>query len=106
MAHNTQRQVYPLRRRSRLFWTGGEPLFGLGLTGCREDGEITVRSIIERRLRVLRELPRMIPASIVLEMSDADLDALAAAVPRGAYWRCLSAVVSRIEAKDPAEEWR
>jgi hypothetical protein len=51
------------------------PFFGLSLTDRRKDGE-TVRSIIERRLRVVRDLPWMIPSSVILERSDADLDEL------------------------------
>jgi hypothetical protein len=77
---------------------------GPSLTGRRKDGEITVRSNIERRLRVVRDLPWVLPASVLLELTDADLDELDLATGSRHYWRTLNAIVTRIEAtKDPAE---
>jgi hypothetical protein len=51
--------------------------------------------ILERRLKVVRELPWPIPAAVLVGMSDEDLDHLAAAPDRD-YWRVLNGVVTRI----------
>jgi hypothetical protein len=51
--------------------------------------------ITESRLRAVRELPWPIPAAVLLEMTDEDLDRLAAAPDRD-YWRVLNGVVTRI----------
>jgi len=52
--------------------------------------------IAECRLRVVRELLWVLPWSVVLELRDADLDALDAA--GDAYWRTLGGIVDRIQA--------
>ncbi len=59
--------------------------------------------ITERRLRALRELPWPIPAAVVLEMTDEDLDRLAAASDLD-YWRVLNGVVERIKTRSANEE--
>jgi hypothetical protein len=51
--------------------------------------------ITERRLRVVRALPWVLPWSVVLELRDEDLDALDTA--GDAYWRTLSRIVTRIQ---------
>jgi hypothetical protein len=53
--------------------------------------------ITELRLKAVRELPWSIPAAVLVEMSDEDLDRLAAASDRDEYWRVLNGVVRRIE---------
>jgi hypothetical protein len=53
--------------------------------------------MVEARLRVVRELPWPIPAAILTEMSDEDLDWLAAAPDRDEYWRTLNGVVRRVQ---------
>ncbi len=55
--------------------------------------------ITEARLKAVCELPWPIPAAILLEMRDEDLDLLAAAPDRDAYWRVLNGVVRRIESR-------
>jgi hypothetical protein len=52
--------------------------------------------ITELRLKAVRELPRPIPAAVLVEMTDEDLDRLAAAPDLDAYWRVLNGVVTRI----------
>jgi hypothetical protein len=56
--------------------------------------------ILERRARVVRELPWVIPASVVIEMTDWDLDRLDFAAREGpdTYWRMLNTIVTRIQA--------
>jgi hypothetical protein len=51
--------------------------------------------ITELRLKAVRELPWPIPAAVLLEMTDEDLDRLAAASDED-YWRVLNGVVTRI----------
>ena len=47
------------------------------------------------RLKAVRELPWPIPAAILLEMIDENLDRLAAASDED-YWRVLNGIVTRI----------
>jgi hypothetical protein len=54
--------------------------------------------ITDLRTKVVRELPWPIPAAILMEMSDEDLDHLAAA-SNADYWRVLNAIVRRIESR-------
>ena len=56
--------------------------------------------ILEARLRVARELPWPLPASLLMQMTDEDLDALASATHEG-YWPTLNAIVTRIS-DDPS----
>jgi hypothetical protein len=60
--------------------------------------------ITESRLRAVRELPWPIPAAVLLEMTDEDLDLLAAAPDRDEYWHLLNAIVSRIDGPTTNEE--
>ena len=59
--------------------------------------------ITELRLKAVRELPWPIPAAVLLEMTDEDLDRLAAASEED-YWRVLNGVVIRIESRTASEE--
>ncbi len=52
--------------------------------------------IHERRLQVLHALPWPIPASVLMQFTDEDLDLLAAACGADEYWHTLNAIVSRI----------
>jgi hypothetical protein len=52
--------------------------------------------ITDLRAKVVRELPWPIPATVLLKMTDEDLDRLGAAQSRDAYWGVLNAVVTRI----------
>jgi hypothetical protein len=60
--------------------------------------------ITELRLKAVRELPWPIPAAVLVEMTDEDLDLLGAAQSRDAYWGVLNAVVRRIETRTADEE--
>ena len=51
---------------------------------------------LERRAEVVAQLPRVLPAAVVISISDEELDALAEATGV-AYWRKLNRVVRRIE---------
>jgi hypothetical protein len=51
--------------------------------------------ITEFRLKAVRDLPWPIPAAVLVEMTDEDLDRLAAASDRD-YWRVLNGLVTRI----------
>ncbi|HLL39250.1 MAG TPA: hypothetical protein VK357_06220 [Rubrobacteraceae bacterium] len=51
--------------------------------------------ITELRLKAVRELPWPIPAAVLVEMTDEDLDRLSAATNRD-YWRVLNTIVTRI----------
>jgi hypothetical protein len=54
--------------------------------------------ITELRLKAVRELPWPIPAAVLVQMTDEDLDRLVAA-SQADYWRVLNAVVRRIESR-------
>ena len=55
--------------------------------------------ILERRANPFERLPWPIPATVVLQMSDAELDALARATPEE-YWALLNRIVGRITGGD------
>jgi hypothetical protein len=55
------------------------------------------QDILENRVQAMRELPWVIPALIIIEMTDEDLDNLDAAADTDKYWTVLNAIVSRIE---------
>jgi hypothetical protein len=55
------------------------------------------QDILENRVQALRELPWPIPALVVIEMSDEDLDLLDAAYDTPEYWSVLNRIVTRIE---------
>ena len=57
------------------------------------------QDILESRVQAMRELPWVIPALTIIEMTDEDLDTLAAAADTDKYWTVLNAIVSRIERK-------
>jgi hypothetical protein len=57
--------------------------------------------ILERRMAAMRDLPWPIPALVVLEMTDEDLDHLATAT-KDEYWGVLNAIVRRIQEKEAA----
>jgi hypothetical protein len=52
--------------------------------------------ILERRLRQTHALPWPIPATVIMDMTEEDLDALDMARDKEAYWRVLNAIVARI----------
>lgn len=53
-------------------------------------------NIAEGRLKTFLELPWIIPAAVLLEFTDEDLDNLSAA-SEDEYWSVLNRVVARIE---------
>ena len=55
------------------------------------------QDIIENRVQAMRELPWPIPALVVIEMSDDDLDLLDAAYDSPEYWSVLNRIVTRLE---------
>jgi hypothetical protein len=74
---------------------------GRGAGGARRGrgvGVIPDAFITDLRAKVVRELPWPIPATVLLQMRDEDLDHLAAASDED-YWRVLNALVTRIESR-------
>jgi hypothetical protein len=55
------------------------------------------QDILENRIAAMRELPWVIPALTIIEMSDEDLDNLDAAADTDKYWTVLNGIVARIE---------
>jgi hypothetical protein len=55
------------------------------------------QDILESRVQAMRELPWVIPALIIIEMTDEDLGNLDAAADTDKYWTVLNAIVARIE---------
>jgi hypothetical protein len=53
--------------------------------------------ILESRVAAMRDLPWLIPALVLVEFTDEDLDNLDAATDTDKYWTVLNAIVSRIE---------
>jgi hypothetical protein len=53
--------------------------------------------MLENRVQAMRELPWPIPALVIIEMADEDLDLLDAAADTDKYWTVLNAIVARIE---------
>jgi hypothetical protein len=53
--------------------------------------------ILENRVMAMRELPWVIPALTIIQMSDEDLDLLDAAYETREYWSVLNRIVTRIE---------
>jgi hypothetical protein len=53
--------------------------------------------VAERRIRALWELPWVLPATVVIGMTDEDLDLLYAARDKDEYWRLLRNIVERLE---------
>ena len=58
---------------------------------------ISDQDILENRVQAMRELPWVIPALTIIEMTDEDLDLLDAAYDTAEYWRVLNRIVTRIE---------
>jgi hypothetical protein len=54
--------------------------------------------ILERRLRQLERLPWPIPATVIMCMTESDLDALDMA-KQDEWWRVLNTIVTRIESR-------
>jgi hypothetical protein len=57
------------------------------------------QDILENRVRAMRELPWVIPALTIIEMSDEDLDLLDAVADAPEYWSVLNKIVTRIESE-------
>ena len=53
--------------------------------------------ILERRIAAMRDVPWPIPALIIMEMTDEDLDRLDAAADTDRYWSVLNEIVTRIQ---------
>jgi hypothetical protein len=53
--------------------------------------------LLESRVQAVRDLPWVIPALTIIEMSDLDLDELDMAADSPGYWSVLNAIVSRIQ---------
>ena len=56
--------------------------------------------ILENRVQALRELPWPIPALVVIEMTDEDLDLLGADYDKLEYWSTLNTIVRRIQEEE------
>jgi hypothetical protein len=56
--------------------------------------------ILERRVAAMRDVPWVIPALTIMEMTDEDLDRLDAVADAPEYWRVLNAIVRRIQEGD------
>ena len=67
------------------------------MRGGLRQGVIPDQDIIENRVQAMRELPWPIPALVVIEMSDDDLDLLDAAYDSPEYWSVLNRIVTRLE---------
>ena len=57
------------------------------------------QDIVESRVQAMRELPWVIPALIIIEMTDEDLDNLDAAYDTDQYWSVLKRIITRIESE-------
>jgi hypothetical protein len=57
------------------------------------------QDILESRVQAMRELPWPIPALVILEMTDEDLDLLDAAYETREYWSVLNRIITRIESE-------
>jgi hypothetical protein len=55
------------------------------------------QDILENRVQAMRELPWPIPALVVVEFTDEDLDLLDAAADTDRYWSVLNEIVTRIQ---------
>jgi hypothetical protein len=58
--------------------------------------------ILETRMRVVRDVPWPIPALVIMEMTDEDLDNLDAVADAPEYWGVLNGVVRRIQEREAA----
>ena len=55
------------------------------------------QDMLENRIAAMRELPWVIPALTIIEMTDEDLDNLDAAYDSPEYWSTLNTIVRRIQ---------
>ena len=55
------------------------------------------QDILENRVQAMRELPWIIPALVIIEMTDEELDLLDAAYETPEYWSTLNTIVKRIQ---------
>jgi hypothetical protein len=55
------------------------------------------QDILESRVQAIRELPWPIPALVVIQFTDEDLDLLDAAYDTDKYWTPLNGIVRRIQ---------
>jgi hypothetical protein len=55
--------------------------------------------LVEERLKTFVELPWVLPAAVLTEISDEDLDYLGAAGP-DEYWGVLNGIVRRIQERE------
>jgi hypothetical protein len=63
--------------------------------------QVPDQDILENRLQAFIELPWIIPALTIIEMTDEDLDLLDAAYEQPAeYWKVLNRIVWRIQEGD------
>jgi hypothetical protein len=53
--------------------------------------------LVEERLKTFMELPWVLPAALLMEITDEDLDHLDAAWDTDRYWGVLNAIVRRIQ---------
>jgi hypothetical protein len=53
--------------------------------------------ILERRIVAMRDVPWPIPALVIIEMADEELDLLDAAADADRYWGVLNGIVRRIQ---------
>jgi hypothetical protein len=53
--------------------------------------------LLENRIQAVIELPWIIPALTIIEMTDEDLDNLDAAYDSPEYWSTLNTIVTRIQ---------
>ena len=58
---------------------------------------IPEKDILESRVMAMRDLPWVIPALVIIEMTDEDLDLLDAAYEKPEYWSTLNTIVRRIQ---------
>ena len=58
------------------------------------------QDILENRVQALRVLPWPIPALVIIEMTDEDLDLLDAAYDKPEYWSTLNTIVRRIQEEE------
>jgi hypothetical protein len=56
--------------------------------------------LLETRVMAMRELPWPIPAIVIVEFTDEDLDNLDAAADSPEYWGVLNEIVTRIQKGD------
>jgi hypothetical protein len=61
------------------------------------DGTAFDAFVAERRIRALWELPWVLSATVVIGMTDEDLDLLYAARDKDEYWHLLRNIVERLE---------